>query len=145
MIFFLTWEFTFEFSFFFSSSHEPWDARHVQRFLVVRKHHIFFQASPHHFGRLHQESFKSVRWVTLCEKEGGSERAGESPRVSGIQWWCLPEDGSKDGTPDEHFPSVITEHARLTQTEHSYPRWRSTHIFKVESPAVSAEKSRSGR
>lgn len=79
-------------------------------------------AGPQHFGRLHQESsLRSVRRVTLCEKEGGSDRDGESPRVSGIQWWCLPEDGSKDGPPPDAYFSFYHHRAQAFNTDWAFP------------------------
>lgn len=83
--------------FFFSSSssHEPWDARHVQRFfLVVRKHHILFLPQlvlsvSVDFTRSHLSQLDELPFV----------KRRVALRETGIQWWCLPEDGSKDGTP----------------------------------------------
>lgn len=130
MIFFLTWEFTFEFSFFFfpPSSHEhaqPWDACHVQHFLVVRKHHTLFLPQlalstlvdftrSRHLSQLDGLPFVKRR-VALTETGSRHEYLGSSGDA-------CQRTVAKMAPPQMHtFPSIITEHKRLTQIEHSPP------------------------
>lgn len=148
--FFLTWEFTFEFSFFFFF---PWASSALgcmpcPAFFSGKEasYSISSTASPQHFGRLHQESFKSDE-LPFVKRGVALREMGSRHKYLGSRGGACQRTVAKMGPPNEYFPSVITEHhMRLTQTEHSPPMVEKHTHFQGWVPwAVSAEKSRNGR
>lgn len=123
--FFLTWEFTFEFSFFFfSSSHEhaqPWDACHVQHFLVVRKHHTLFLpqlalSTLVDFTRSHLSQLDGLPFV---KRRVALTETGSRHGYLGSSGDACQRTGAKMGPPDEYFS--FSHHRAHAFNTHSLP------------------------